>query len=364
MASLIPGPGGYRLQFSVAGNRRCVRLTGFGEDAAERAKHHVEVALRSHRRRQPIPVATLDWIFQSAPRGLLSALASVHVVDDRRMLGDALRAWITSKLHLSTKRIENMERMADSLTQLLGDVEMESITADQLAGWAEHLSESAMHNTVAGYAGLAKQFFQWAVRERLLLGSPAGQLSSRFVPSERLAEVPAAAVERLCEASPDAELAIALRLARWGGLRAAEILRVRVSDVDAEGRSIRVVDKKREHSGHGVRTVPIFPELECVIVAAHGRLPSPTRDGLLMPGLGSLTTSAMGQRADRLCESLGIAAWPRFWQNMRATRESELMDLFSLKDVCKWIGNSPAVAMRHYAMVRKQEFDRASGKAA
>jgi integrase len=158
---------------------------------------------------------------------------------------------------------------------------------------------------------------------------------------------------------------LALRLARWGGLRAGEVLRVRVCDVDIAGRALTVRDTKRQRHGHGSRSVPIFPELQPIIDYAADRpqLRSvETRLGLLMPLLGSRTSSATTQRARRMCERVGVQPWERFWQNMRATRESELMDAFSLKDACKWIGNSPEVAMKHYALVRSTEFDRASGR--
>ena len=42
--------------------------------------------------------------------------------------------------------------------------------------------------------------------------------------------------------------------------------------------------------------------------------------------------------------------WPKLWHNLRASRETELMREYDLATVCKWIGNSPAVAAKHYAM--------------
>lgn len=369
MASLIPDPNGtaFRLQFSVPGHaRRTVRLSAMGEDAAERAKHHVEVAIRAHKRQQPVPVGTLDWLFQVAPRNLLTALSGLGVVDDRRMLSDALHAWLMTKLDLSEKRVAAAERTADNLGAYLGNVEIEAITPEQLERWALKMhNDGAALNTVSTYTGLAKQFFVWAVRERLIKESPASKLDCHFEASERLTEVPSALVEQLCGAAAG-ELAVALRLARWGGLRAAEILRVRVADVNCEERALLVRDTKRGRT----RRLPVFPELDCVIdaILQHPYCPAGVamegRCGRLLPELSQYTTSAMDQRALRLAHSIGIERPQRFWQNMRATRESELMDDFSLKDVCKWIGNSPDVAMRHYALVRGVEFDRAAGRAA
>ena len=50
---------------------------------------------------------------------------------------------------------------------------------------------------------------------------------------------------------------------------------------------------------------------------------------------------------------------------MRASRESELMREYDLATVCKWIGNSPAIAATHYAtsIDLNADFKRASGQA-
>ena len=54
-----------------------------------------------------------------------------------------------------------------------------------------------------------------------------------------------------------------------------------------------------------------------------------------------------------------IKAWPKLYQNLRATRQTELLAQFSAKDVCDWLGNSQAVAMKHYAMPTDDSFQRA-----
>jgi hypothetical protein len=40
--------------------------------------------------------------------------------------------------------------------------------------------------------------------------------------------------------------------------------------------------------------------------------------------------------------------WPKLWQNLRASLEAELLRRFYIKDVCNWLGNTPAVALMHY----------------
>jgi hypothetical protein len=65
----------------------------------------------------------------------------------------------------------------------------------------------------------------------------------------------------------------------------------------------------------------------------------------------------------RILKKAGLADYPKLLQNMRASRETELMDEFPITDVCAWIGNTPKVAMEHYAMLRQESFLRAAGLA-
>jgi hypothetical protein len=51
-------------------------------------------------------------------------------------------------------------------------------------------------------------------------------------------------------------------------------------------------------------------------------------------------------------------------QNLRASRETELMAKYPAKDATSWIGNSVAVANKHYAMKLRDSFSRAIAEGA
>ena len=64
----------------------------------------------------------------------------------------------------------------------------------------------------------------------------------------------------------------------------------------------------------------------------------------------------------RIIQRAGLTPWAKLWHNMRASRQSELMAEYSLADACRWIGNSPVVAARHYAVSPDTDaFRRAAG---
>ena len=43
--------------------------------------------------------------------------------------------------------------------------------------------------------------------------------------------------------------------------------------------------------------------------------------------------------------------WPKLFQNLRSSRQTELAERYPIQVVCEWIGNSEAVAAKHYLQV-------------
>jgi hypothetical protein len=60
-----------------------------------------------------------------------------------------------------------------------------------------------------------------------------------------------------------------------------------------------------------------------------------------------------------LVAKAGVKLWPRVFHNLRASRETELAQTYSLATVCSWIGNSQAVALNHYLTVHPDDLARA-----
>ena len=57
-----------------------------------------------------------------------------------------------------------------------------------------------------------------------------------------------------------------------------------------------------------------------------------------------------------------VGAVGRAFQNCRSSPETELAKHYPLHVVCAWIGNTAAVAIKHYLQVRDADFDRAAGR--
>ena len=57
----------------------------------------------------------------------------------------------------------------------------------------------------------------------------------------------------------------------------------------------------------------------------------------------------------------GLEPWPRPFHNLRASRETELVETYPVQVVTSWLGNTPSVAMRHYLMTTDEHFATAIG---
>ena len=60
----------------------------------------------------------------------------------------------------------------------------------------------------------------------------------------------------------------------------------------------------------------------------------------------------------RIIQRAGLQAWPKLFQNLRSTRETELADEFPMHVVCQWIGNSQPIAAKHYLQVTDDHFSK------
>lgn len=165
--------------------------------------------------------------------------------------------------------------------------------------------------------------------------------------------------QKVLDACPDAEWRLIFALSRFGGLRRpSEHLAMTWSDVDWERDRVLVRSPKTEHhEGRASRWIPLFPELrihlrKCFELAAPGTVHVITRHRNRNCNLRT--------QLIRIIHRAGLKPWPKLFQNLRSTRETELAELFPMHVVCAWIGNTEAIAARHYLQVTDEHFERAT----
>lgn len=182
--------------------------------------------------------------------------------------------------------------------------------------------------TVRRRTGKAKQFFAEALERGLVDQNPFAKLPSHVkANTARQFFVPADWIERCIEVATHVTWRTILALARYGSLRCTpELLRLRWSDVNLpEGRMSIHASKTEHHGSGGMRQCPIFPELRPYLDAAWDAAQEGSAyviDRYRGTGVNLRT------RFESIIELAGLVPWPKLMQNLRASRETELMAKF------------------------------------
>ena len=165
--------------------------------------------------------------------------------------------------------------------------------------------------------------------------------------------------EKILEACPDAEWRLIFALARFGGFRTpSETWLLRWEDVNWGRGRITVHSPKTEH--HESRVIPLYPELLPHLREVYEQAEAGPKYVITRYRMPTLN---LRKPFKHILRRAGLEPWPRLFQNLRASRETELLDQFPLKAVVYWRGNSAPIACKHYLMVRDEDYDRASGAA-
>jgi integrase len=211
-------------------------------------------------------------------------------------------------------------------------------------------------DTVRKRIANSKQFFQDTVDHRRISENPFHRMKSS-VKGNRTRDffVTLEMAQRVLEACPDAQWRLLFALSRFGGLRCpSEHLALRLDAVDWAADRIRVASPKTEHlDGKASREIPIFPELRPYLEEVWNQAE---------PGATHFVTRYRNPTQNlrtqllKIIKRAGLDPWPKLWQNLRATRQTELEEQFPSHVVCQWIGNSRQVAAKHYLQTTPEHY--------
>ena len=364
MASISTNSNGTRtVQFvGTDGRRRSVRLGKVSMKTAEKIKLRVERLTAAQTANLSIDHETAQWL-ASVGNDLAAKLAGVGLVAPRQTATATLGQWFEKyrkhRADVSKGTSTNYGIVANRLLAFfVAGRPLHSITEGDADRWLVFLKQEYAGPTVSKSVKVARQFWAQAIRDGLASMNPFAHLRT---PSEvntaRAFFVDRATFERVLAACPDNEWRLLLALARYGGLRTpSEPLSLEWSDVNWERGRFRVIAPKTEHQDGGERWVPLFPELLPHLEEAFERA---------VPGdvhvIGRWRSAKKNLRTGllRILRRAGLKPWPRLYQNLRSSRETELAETFPIHVVAEWLGNSPKTALTHCTQVREQDFQRA-----
>jgi integrase len=275
-------------------------------------------------------------------------------------LGPFLDAYIAARSDAkpSTKLVWGHTRRC--LVEYIGaEKPLREITPGDADAWrlwlAEH--EKLAQNTVNRRCGIAKQFFRAAFRRKLIAENPFADMKGCAVRGNKARDhfVSRADAHKVLDACPDCQWQLLFALSRYGGLRCpSEHLALTWCDVNwGRGRITIRASKTQHHADGGIRVVPIFPELRPYLEAVWEQAEPGTKH--VITRYRESKTNLRTQ-LQRIITKAGLTPWPKLWQNLRATRETELAETYPMHVICAWIGNSQAVAQKHYLQVTDEHF--------
>ena len=70
--------------------------------------------------------------------------------------------------------------------------------------------------------------------------------------------------------------------------------------------------------------------------------------------------SNLRRRFKKIVGRAGLQPWPKLFQNMRASRATELVKDFPEHVVTAWMGHSKKIAQKHYLQVTEEDYKQAS----
>jgi hypothetical protein len=106
-----------------------------------------------------------------------------------------------------------------------------------------------------------------------------------------------------------------------------------------------------------MRVAPLFPELRAFLDEAFAM--SNEGETFVIPMLGGQPSKNLATTFRKIIRRAGVDVWPKPFQNLRPSRQTELEQQFPTYVVCSWLANTPTIAHKHYLTVTDGDYDKA-----
>lgn len=365
------------LSYGADGRRHTIRLGRISKQTAATARSRIEALEAARAAGVPIDAETAVWLTRLED-AIHERLAKAELVEPRQTdavrpetltLGEFLDRYFASLGPQKRMTELNYARARRLLEEFFGKerrlVTIHAGDAEEYRAWLLSPTKDRKAFALASASvdlRRARQFFAAAVRRKLLVDNAFADVRcGSQANADRLVFVDRETINAVIEAAPTAEWRLIFALARYAGLRIpSELEELKWSDVNWERNRLRVrVPKLAHHAGREERIVPIFAELRPYLEAAFDE----AADGEVYVVPRARGGRNLRRYAEQVIERAGVPKWPKLFQNLRSSREVELMREHPAHVVLAWIGHTAAVARSHYLHATDEDFDRAAGPA-
>jgi len=357
MASLDKRNNAYRLRWIDAARKRCTMHLGrVPKRQAEQIQSFVERLVVASITGLPMDSETARWL-ASIGDDLAVKLARAGLAKPRP--NGNLFGFVDEYIAGRSVKRSTRVRWGQVRRYLAGFFGPATQLAHISRGLARDFRESLLDKgladaTIARAMGTCKQWYSDAVDRGLCPENPFRQKALPCSVRSNLSRkvyVSRETISRVIDAAPSVQWRLLIALARFGGLRCpSEPMALRWSDVLWDRQRFLVNSPKT-----GLRLVPIFPELAPHLEAAFDS----ADPGEWVITLGRDSAKNLRTQFERIICRAGVAPWPKLFQNLRASCETDLARNHPIKAVCDWIGHGVGVAIEHYMQTTERDFDRA-----
>jgi integrase len=204
-------------------------------------------------------------------------LSGAYVSDANPVtVGEYARQWAGTRPHRPTTATRVASLISKHIDGTkIGSMRLAAVRPSQVQAWVSDRAQVLSPSTLRLLVALLRSIFAAAVQDRLVASSPATRLSLPRSERERIVPLSVAQVQALAQAMPARSKTMVITQAGLG-LRIAELLALRVQDIDFLRRTVRIEwqltpDGKRRvppKTPRSRRTLPL-PNVVAEALAAH-----------------------------------------------------------------------------------------------
>lgn len=355
----------YRVQpYLPNGKRTTIRL-GTGVKNAQKAAQAIGDLIDSQKAGVDPNPETKGWLENSASSQICQQLLKKSLIGKlperltessereqysiRMLVSEYIRTRCVGQAHTT---IQLYRKAESNLTDCFGDIDIRKLTLkDGREFWRWlHEEKGFASNTCKQRMRYAQAFFGLAQEDGLIDCNPfkprgisVSQSSARkeYISEEQISEV--------IDACPTLEWKLLFKLVRLIPTRIpSEIQDLTWNDVDWNENRILIHSPKTRCIGKHARWVPLFTSLKPQLQQMYQMRGS--NDEPIFRTLSRHTNP--GKVGRDILEGAGLPVWANFFNSLRATAQTDLMDQYGLRKACQWGGNSAATAMKTYALVQ------------
>ena len=346
MASLSRNPDGNILvQFvGTDGKRRSLRVGKLNDRNAARLQDRIEALVISMKMGTPLDDHTQQWLVTIADTPLAKQLERAGLI--KKQLKLTLEAFIDEYMAFKEQKLKattliTLKQTRRRITKFLGTkINILDITQADAEKYQVFLSvqEKLSDATVARDCKRCREVFEYAKKSRIIKDNPFASLK---LPSqenkERMFTITSEMATKVLDACPSLKWKLIFAMARYGGIRMpSELVKLRWQDILWSENKIIIHSPKTAHQGKPTRIIPLFPELKPLLEQAYDAAP----EGSVNVIKHCQGTKNYRKGLKEIILKAGLLPWPKLFNNLRSTRETELAKTYSLQAATAWIGNT------------------------